>query len=81
MMSIDMPDDAHQHRQQQQEQGSSVFVSDDAPVYDMPVSAIKRPLQSQLDPKKVQQFVADMQAGASFTPIEVAHVTGEACGP
>lgn len=78
MTSSDMADGTQQ--QQQQEQGSSVFVAVDAPVYDMPISAINRPLQSQLDPEKVQQFVADMQTGATFTPIEVAHVTGGACG-
>jgi hypothetical protein len=69
-------DSTQQQHQEQRELGSSVFVADDAAVYDMPVSAINRPLQSQLDPAKVQQFVADMQAGATFTPIEVAHVTG-----
>eukprot|EP00882_Tetradesmus_deserticola_P001625 GHRQ01001751.1.p2 GENE.GHRQ01001751.1~~GHRQ01001751.1.p2 ORF type:complete len:193 (+),score=68.34 GHRQ01001751.1:366-944(+) len=53
---------------------SSIFVQHDAPVYDMPVSAINRPLPSTLDPAKVQQFVTDMQAGAAFTPIEVAWV-------
>ncbi|WIA31496.1 hypothetical protein OEZ86_002389 [Tetradesmus obliquus] len=40
----------------------------------MPVSAINRPLPSTLDNSKVQQFVQDMQAGAVFTPIEVAWV-------
>jgi len=35
--------------------GASIFVSDDAPVYDMPVSAINRPLMSDLDPLKVLQ--------------------------
>jgi uncharacterized ParB-like nuclease family protein len=42
---------------------SSIFVQDDAPVYDMPVSAINRPLPSTLDHAKVQQFVEDMQVG------------------
>lgn len=42
---------------------SSIFVQDDAPVYDMPVSAINRPLPSTLDGAKVQQFVEDMQVG------------------
>eukprot|EP00879_Flechtneria_rotunda_P022065 GHRR01023280.1.p1 GENE.GHRR01023280.1~~GHRR01023280.1.p1 ORF type:complete len:140 (+),score=39.73 GHRR01023280.1:153-572(+) len=48
----------------------SVFVPEDAPVYDMPVSAINRPLMSALDECKLQQFMDDMQ----FTPIEVAWV-------
>lgn len=56
---------------------SSIFVPDDAPVYDMPVSAINRPLQSVVDADKVQRFVADMQAGSVFTPIEVVHVQGD----
>jgi hypothetical protein len=43
---------------------SSIFVQDDAPVYDMPVSAINRPLPSTLGHAKVQQFVEDMQVGA-----------------
>jgi hypothetical protein len=45
----------------------SVFVQDDAPVYEMPVSAINRPLPSTLDNSKVQQFVKDMQVGCSQT--------------
>lgn len=39
--------------QQQQELGSSIFVPDDAPVYDMPVAAINRPLLSEVNPAKV----------------------------
>jgi hypothetical protein len=33
---------------------SSVFVPDDAPAYDMPVTAITRPLPSVLNEAKVQ---------------------------
>lgn len=55
---------------------SSIFVSEDAPVYDMPVSAISRPIASVLDDSKVQQFMEDMKNGAEFTPIEVAWVQG-----
>lgn len=64
-----------QHPQHMEQ--TSIFVADDAPVYDMPVSAINRPLASSLDEAKVQLFVQDMRAGAQFTPIEVAHVEGE----
>lgn len=78
----DVPyDDQHYNHQQQQQQkgeqlGSSIFVQDDAPIYDMPVSAINRPLMSELNPTKVAQFAQEMRAGAQFTPIEVAHVQG-----
>jgi hypothetical protein len=41
------------HQQQQDELGSSIFVPDDAPVYEMPVSAINRPLLSEVHPEKV----------------------------
>lgn len=55
---------------------SSIFVPDDSPVYEMPVSAVSRPIASVLDESKVQQFVHDMQNGAEFTPIEIAWVEG-----
>jgi uncharacterized ParB-like nuclease family protein len=45
---------------------SSIFVQDDAPVYEMPVTAINRPLPSTLDNAKVQQFVQDMQVGPPY---------------
>jgi uncharacterized ParB-like nuclease family protein len=40
---------------------SSIFVDESAPVYDMPVSAISRPLASVTDPNKVQMFVEEMK--------------------
>jgi hypothetical protein len=42
-----------QQQKQQQDLGSSIFVADDAPVYDMPLSAINRPLLSEVQPEKV----------------------------
>lgn len=76
----------HPHHHQQQgpancsstdrSSSSSIFVPEDAPVYDIPVSAINRPLQSAVDPSKVAQFAQEMAAGAQFTPIEVIHVQG-----
>ena len=42
--------------------GDSVFVVDpDAPVYDMPMSAISRPIPSVLDEAKVQDFTCKLQ--------------------
>lgn len=40
---------------------SSIFVAEDAPVHDMPVAVISRPLASTLDDAKVQQFVEEMK--------------------
>lgn len=58
--------DAEQTQQQLQQQQSkpehpqvsagSIFVPDDAPVYAMPMSAINRPLMSELDPNKVRAW-------------------------
>jgi len=45
---------------------SSIFVDESAPVYDMPVSAISRPLASMTDPEKVQLFVEEMKVCSSI---------------
>ncbi|KAM0749788.1 hypothetical protein T439DRAFT_326680 [Meredithblackwellia eburnea MCA 4105] len=50
---------------------SSVFASKQRQVHDIPMSIINRPLPSQLEEAKVQQFMNDIQAGDTFTPIEV----------
>ena len=39
----------------------SIFVTDDAPVHDVPMSVIKRPLPSALDEGKVVQFMQNIQ--------------------
>ncbi|KAL0047986.1 hypothetical protein WJX82_005101 [Trebouxia sp. C0006] len=39
----------------------SAFVSDDAPVHDVPMHVIHRPLQSTTDENKVRTFVREMQ--------------------
>ncbi|DBB12044.1 TPA: Sulfiredoxin [Trebouxia sp. C0006] len=52
----------------------SAFVSDDAPVHDVPMHVIHRPLQSTTDENKVRTFVREMQRGDDFTPIEVLWV-------
>lgn len=54
--------------------GASIFVSDDAPVYDMPVSAINRPLLSELDTLKVwQRQILQSLSGRVFS-VSSAHV-------
>ncbi|ORZ31845.1 ParB/Sulfiredoxin, partial [Catenaria anguillulae PL171] len=45
-------------------------------VYDMPISAIARPLQSTVDEDKVQAFMGKIEvwySGIDMTPIEVMH--------
>ena len=55
---------------------SSIFISEStSEVHEMPVSIIHRPIQSVLDESKVEEFMARMQAGDDFTPIEVLWVT------
>ncbi|GAA5904924.1 hypothetical protein JCM5296_001735 [Sporobolomyces johnsonii] len=49
----------------------SKFANADAPTVQVPMSVINRPLPSELDENKVQQFMKDIQAGDNFTPIEV----------
>ncbi|GAA5955036.1 hypothetical protein JCM3765_003167 [Sporobolomyces pararoseus] len=49
----------------------SKFANADAPTVDVPMSVINRPLPSELNEEKVQQFMKDIQAGDKFTPIEV----------
>lgn len=46
-----LPDPGVSHRLHE-----SIFVSADAPVYDVPMSVIHRPLQSSIDEKKVSLF-------------------------
>eukprot|EP00879_Flechtneria_rotunda_P011854 GHRR01012383.1.p1 GENE.GHRR01012383.1~~GHRR01012383.1.p1 ORF type:complete len:118 (+),score=34.10 GHRR01012383.1:153-506(+) len=58
----------------------SVFVPEDAPVYDMPVSAINRPLMSALDECKLQQFMDDMQVRASSAASLLVEGAAAACG-
>ncbi|ODN99498.1 sulfiredoxin [Cryptococcus wingfieldii CBS 7118] len=57
---------------------SSVFSrSEDAPVHNVPMRVINRPLPSELDENKVQAFMDEMKAscrGDAFTPIEVVKV-------
>lgn len=55
----------------------SIFIgeaSEASEIYDMPVSAIHRPIASVLDECKVENFMKDMQKGDAFTPIEVLWV-------
>lgn len=49
----------------------SKFATEDAPVYDVPMSVINRPLPSELDESKVSRFVRDLERGDQFTAIEV----------
>ncbi|WVQ85892.1 hypothetical protein IAT38_008060 [Cryptococcus sp. DSM 104549] len=54
---------------------SSVFSrSEDAPVHNVPMRVIHRPLPSELDEEKVKSFMEEMERGDSFTPIEVVKV-------
>ncbi|KIR35679.1 sulfiredoxin [Cryptococcus deuterogattii 2001/935-1] len=54
---------------------SSVFSrAEDAPVHNVPMRVINRPLPSELDENKVKAFMAEMERGDSFTPIEVVKV-------
>ncbi|WVQ70696.1 hypothetical protein IAR50_000218 [Cryptococcus sp. DSM 104548] len=54
---------------------SSVFSrSEDAPVHNVPMRVINRPLPSELDEDKVKAFMDEMQRGDAFTPIEVVKV-------
>jgi sulfiredoxin len=56
----------------------SIFIdnssSEASEVHDVPVSAIIRPIASELDECKVEAFMQDMQRGDRFTPIEVLWV-------
>ncbi|KAK4688595.1 sulfiredoxin, partial [Tremellales sp. Uapishka_1] len=54
---------------------SSVFSrSDSAPIHNIPMSVIHRPLPSELDEDKVVKFMDEMRNGDTFTPIEVVKV-------
>lgn len=47
----------------------SIFIgSNDAPIYDIPISAINRPIPSVLDKSKVEDFICKLQAGTA-TPV------------
>ncbi|GAX75785.1 hypothetical protein CEUSTIGMA_g3228.t1 [Chlamydomonas eustigma] len=53
----------------------SIFVgNEDAPIYDVPISAITRPLPSTLDESKVEDFSCKLKEGTLLTPIEVVWV-------
>lgn len=43
---------------------SSIFARSDAPVHNVPMSVIRRPLPSELDEAKVRAFMDEMQVGA-----------------
>ncbi|WVN89735.1 uncharacterized protein L203_104965 [Cryptococcus depauperatus CBS 7841] len=54
---------------------SSVFSrSEDAPIHNVPMRVVNRPLPSELDENKVKAFMEEMQRGDSFTPIEIVKV-------
>ncbi|WVF67938.1 hypothetical protein IAT40_002700 [Kwoniella sp. CBS 6097] len=54
---------------------SSVFSrSDSAPVHNVPMRVIRRPLPSELDENKVLTFMEEMKGGDTFTPIELVKV-------
>lgn len=40
---------------------SSIFARDDAPVHNVPMAVIRRPLPSELDEAKVQAFMEEMK--------------------
>lgn len=58
----------------------SIFVSDDAPVYEIPIREIARPIPSVLDEKKVEAFMSAMQVTHVWpcTPI-ARHARHAAC--
>ncbi|KAL7748468.1 hypothetical protein RI367_006163 [Sorochytrium milnesiophthora] len=51
----------------------SIFTNSDQ-VYDIPMSAISRPIPSVLNEDKVQDFMKVIEAGTDMTPIEVMHL-------
>ncbi|OCF31792.1 sulfiredoxin [Kwoniella heveanensis CBS 569] len=54
---------------------SSIFSrSDSAPVHNVPMRVIRRPLPSELDEDKVLTFMEEMKGGDTFTPIELVKV-------
>ncbi|WRT70634.1 uncharacterized protein IL334_007632 [Kwoniella shivajii] len=54
---------------------SSVFSrNEEAPVHNVPMRVIQRPLPSELDENKVLTFMEEMKRGDSFTPIEIIKV-------
>ncbi|GFR51623.1 hypothetical protein Agub_g14050 [Astrephomene gubernaculifera] len=53
---------------------SSIFVSDDTEVHDVPMSVIRRPLMSTVERAKVEDFKQKIKSGVALTPIEVAWV-------
>ncbi|WVQ95502.1 hypothetical protein IAU59_002599 [Kwoniella sp. CBS 9459] len=54
---------------------SSIFSrSDAAPVHNVPMRVIRRPLPSELDENKVLTFMEEMKGGDTFTPIELVKV-------
>ncbi|KAK1923074.1 ParB/Sulfiredoxin [Papiliotrema laurentii] len=54
---------------------SSVFArNEDGAVHNVPMRVIHRPLPSELDEDKVKAFMKEMEAGDTFTPIELAKV-------
>lgn len=52
---------------------SSIFARDDAPVHNVPMAVIRRPLPSELDEAKVQAFMEEMKV--SFSPAPFAWPT------
>ncbi|WVW80908.1 hypothetical protein I302_102899 [Kwoniella bestiolae CBS 10118] len=54
---------------------SSIFArNEEAPIHNVPMRVIRRPLPSELDEGKVQTFMEEMKAGDTFTPIEIIKV-------
>lgn len=45
---------------------SSIFARDDAPVHNVPMAVIRRPLPSELDEAKVQAFMEEMKVSMSY---------------
>ncbi|GAA5994177.1 sulfiredoxin [Rhodotorula paludigena] len=68
---LQAPADTLMQSQSQQHVNFSKFASKDAPTVQVPMKVINRPLPSELEESKVQRFMADIQKGDDFTPIEV----------